>query len=635
MPNYDEDTEWNDILRSKGIIPEKEFTEEQILDIVDETMEKKYGLTAGGEKLLEACSLDELKELEDEIDLDEDDRILEQYKKQRMAEMQQLARKEIFGSVTQISKPDWQVEVTDSSKTVPVVILLFQNPIPACKLLLAHMDILARTHRAVKFLKIIGDQCIPNYPDRNCPTLIIYKDGDICANLVGIQSLGGINTRAYDIERLLVGYGVIEQGLLKVSGGVKGDSDDEDEDDDKPVSGIRITRNGGRQRKDEGDDGCGKKSNPKKLGMSDITITIKSSNEANFTVTIKSNATVAALKETIAATLESSATPTPVEAQRLICAGRILKDQDTLDLYKISNGTAVHLARTAKPPSAASPATPAASAASATAASPSTPLTAAATAAPTASTPAPATDLGTNPFAALLGGGGNLFAQPQLQSSTPNPANPYAAFGGGGGAFGAAPPAGAAEMLQNPQVAAAMAGLMANPQFMDMMIATNPQLANMPPEMRQFMQSDQFRQIMSNPEMVRSMMQMAPLMGGGLNPFAAANGGPVGAGGATGAGGFGGALPNAMNPTAAGGFDPALLQMLMGGGAGAGAGGFGAAALPPPPANPEEAYQVQLRQLQDMGFYDASENIRALTATRGNVEAAVEYLFANPPPGHR
>ncbi|KAH9253887.1 hypothetical protein BASA81_008011, partial [Batrachochytrium salamandrivorans] len=50
-----------------------------------------------------------------------------------------------------------------------------------------------------------------------------------------------------------------------------------------------------------------------------------------------------------------------------------------------------------------------------------------------------------------------------------------------------------------------------------------------------------------------------------------------------------------------------------------------------PTAPPEEIYQVQLRQLQDMGFYSASENVRALTVTGGNVEAAIEWLFSHPP----
>lgn len=46
---------------------------------------------------------------------------------------------------------------------------------------------------------------------------------------------------------------------------------------------------------------------------------------------------------------------------------------------------------------------------------------------------------------------------------------------------------------------------------------------------------------------------------------------------------------------------------------------------------PEERFATQLVQLQEMGFYDASENIRALSMTNGNVEAAVEWLFSHPP----
>jgi len=44
---------------------------------------------------------------------------------------------------------------------------------------------------------------------------------------------------------------------------------------------------------------------------------------------------------------------------------------------------------------------------------------------------------------------------------------------------------------------------------------------------------------------------------------------------------------------------------------------------------PEELYATQLTQLQEMGFYDTQENIRALSATAGNVHAAVERLLGN------
>ncbi|CAN1306928.1 Ubiquitin domain-containing protein DSK2a [Linum perenne] len=42
---------------------------------------------------------------------------------------------------------------------------------------------------------------------------------------------------------------------------------------------------------------------------------------------------------------------------------------------------------------------------------------------------------------------------------------------------------------------------------------------------------------------------------------------------------------------------------------------------------PEEPYETQLSQLREMGFLDTQENIRALRATDGNVDAAVELLL--------
>lgn len=44
---------------------------------------------------------------------------------------------------------------------------------------------------------------------------------------------------------------------------------------------------------------------------------------------------------------------------------------------------------------------------------------------------------------------------------------------------------------------------------------------------------------------------------------------------------------------------------------------------------PEQLYATQLSQLQEMGFFDTQENIRALIATQGNVHAAVERLLGN------
>ena len=92
--NPNEDTEWNDILRDRGIIPQKpkevEVNEDDIIAMMDKAIEKK---TLG--KAMEDMNLDELDELEDE----EEERILEEYRKARMAEIKNMQAKSNFGTV--------------------------------------------------------------------------------------------------------------------------------------------------------------------------------------------------------------------------------------------------------------------------------------------------------------------------------------------------------------------------------------------------------------------------------------------------------------------------------------------------------------------------------------------------------
>lgn len=46
-------------------------------------------------------------------------------------------------------------------------------------------------------------------------------------------------------------------------------------------------------------------------------------------------------------------------------------------------------------------------------------------------------------------------------------------------------------------------------------------------------------------------------------------------------------------------------------------------------AEPAEVrYRDQLAQLEEMGFSEKTANVRALLATGGNVQAAIEYLLS-------
>lgn len=84
MQNPNEDTQWNDALRRHGILPENskegEVTEDQLINLLEETVQKKTGNVV---KAYEDMTLDELEELEDE----EDERVLLQYRSEKVLQI--------------------------------------------------------------------------------------------------------------------------------------------------------------------------------------------------------------------------------------------------------------------------------------------------------------------------------------------------------------------------------------------------------------------------------------------------------------------------------------------------------------------------------------------------------------------
>jgi hypothetical protein len=74
------------------------------------------------------------------------------------------------------------------------------------------------------------------------------------------------------------------------------------------------------------------------------------------------------------------------------------------------------------------------------------------------------------------------------------------------------------------------------------------------------------------------------------------------------------------------GMNPEMVRQMMQMMGGAGA----APATPQDNRPPEERYADQLRQLNDMGFFDFDRNIAALRRSGGSVQGAVEYLLTSP-----
>ncbi|XP_015431704.1 PREDICTED: viral IAP-associated factor homolog [Dufourea novaeangliae] len=204
MQDPNEDTEWNDILRKKGIIPEKEkeVTEDQILDIVENTVNEKTGRAPTD---LEDKTLDELDELEDE----EDEKVLLEYRRKRIAELKELADKSKYGEIKDISAEDYVKEVNNAGDDIWVVLHLYKNGIPLCTLINQYLYKLANKFPTTKFLKSISTTCIPNWPDVNLPTIFIYHNGSMVKQIIGPMEFRGMKLTEAELEWMLGQAGAV------------------------------------------------------------------------------------------------------------------------------------------------------------------------------------------------------------------------------------------------------------------------------------------------------------------------------------------------------------------------------------------------------------------------------------------
>lgn len=201
------------------------------------------------ENRLEDKDLSELDALEDEEDGD----FLASYRQKRMAEINALQKTSLHGSVYPLQKADYARDVTDASKSHFVLVLLTSssatyssNATESALLSTRLWPQLAQKYPDVKFCSIRADMCIEGYPERNTPTILCYRDGDIRRQIVTLRELDGMATRLEDLEHLLVAVGALQEGDLRVR---RRNEDEEVDDDGRIGGGGGRLKNGGGTRK--------------------------------------------------------------------------------------------------------------------------------------------------------------------------------------------------------------------------------------------------------------------------------------------------------------------------------------------------------------------------------------------------
>ncbi|KAL2019585.1 hypothetical protein VTK56DRAFT_9482 [Thermocarpiscus australiensis] len=239
------DTEWNDILRKHGIIPEKPPSP---TPLIEEAILEARRLAH--ENRLEGKDLSDLSDLEDE----EDEAFLEQYRQKRLQELSALQQKSVHGSVYPISKPEYAREVTEASQNGPVLVNLTSSS-PAgnaeSRVLSQLWRQAAREYGELKFCEMRADRAIENYPERNCPTILVYHRGEIVKQVVTLAALGGVRMGMRDLDKLLVEVGAVPENDMRV---LKRRREAEDADEEEGEAGRRGVKSSSDKKKRNDDD---------------------------------------------------------------------------------------------------------------------------------------------------------------------------------------------------------------------------------------------------------------------------------------------------------------------------------------------------------------------------------------------
>jgi len=194
-----ETTQWHDLQVKLGNYapPPEKWKPEKYKPEEEEAKDKEW---------IDGKDEEELSDLEDEF---EDDPVLEEYRQRRLKEMREEAKAPQFGTVEQISGSDYVREITNAGEDVWVVLHLFKDGIPECRLLDACLVELAKKYNKTKFRKIISTECIPKYPDNQLPTVLIYKATKCIKTLATILPFGGRHCNPEQVAFTLNRFGPI------------------------------------------------------------------------------------------------------------------------------------------------------------------------------------------------------------------------------------------------------------------------------------------------------------------------------------------------------------------------------------------------------------------------------------------
>jgi hypothetical protein len=114
-----------------------------------------------------------------------------------MQELSTITSASIYNQVYHLQKPDYSRDVTEASQKAYILVLLTssEGTNVESRVLIEIWRELAQKFGDVKFCQMRANLCIEGYPDKNTPTVLVYKDGDIKRQIVTLRELAGVRTK--------------------------------------------------------------------------------------------------------------------------------------------------------------------------------------------------------------------------------------------------------------------------------------------------------------------------------------------------------------------------------------------------------------------------------------------------------
>jgi hypothetical protein len=190
-----------------------------------------YGATYSGASYSAAAAAAAVVKQRDadgsDADDEDEDGFMQNYRAQRLAQLKEggdvggcssanVARATcMFGEVKEVDKFQMVAEVDEESTGVAIVVHLYEEFVPGCRVTNKLLEPLARKHPHVKFLRIRSTEANEDFDHVALPALLIYMDGELQNSLMRITDDIGEDFPLASLEALLVENQVLDRDVYQ------------------------------------------------------------------------------------------------------------------------------------------------------------------------------------------------------------------------------------------------------------------------------------------------------------------------------------------------------------------------------------------------------------------------------------